>query len=115
VSECFHLFTLFSGVFSENVKTKGVFPYDEFKKKDKTFVKVISSSLTLDPELVSFNFENLFNGDKKLGDNVNQVLNDNWREVFDDVIQDYIEVFNKILIAVFNNLFSKVSLEDAFD
>jgi hypothetical protein len=51
----------------------------------------------------------------RMGDNVNQVLNDNWREVFDDVIQDYIEVFNKILIAVFNNLFSKVSLEDAFD
>ncbi|KAH0815653.1 hypothetical protein GEV33_007138 [Tenebrio molitor] len=104
-----------STIVLKNVKTKGVFPYEEFKKKDKTFVKVISSSLTLDPELVSFNFENLFNGDKKLGDNVNQVLNDNWREIFDDVIQDYIEVFNKILIAVFNNLFSKVSLEDAFD
>jgi hypothetical protein len=115
VSECFHLFTLFSGVFSENVKVKGVFPYEEFKKKDKTFVKFVSSSLTIDPELVSFNFENLFNGDKKLGDNVNQVLNDNWKEVFDDVIQDYIEVFNQILISVFNNLFSKVSLEDAFD
>jgi hypothetical protein len=104
-----------STIVLKNVKAKGVFPYEEFKKKDKTFVKFVSSSLTIDPELVSFNFENLFNGDKKLGDNVNQVLNDNWREIFDDVIQDYIEVFNKILITVFNNLFSKVSLEDAFD
>ncbi|XP_068900517.1 uncharacterized protein [Tenebrio molitor] len=104
-----------STIVLKNVKAKGVFPYEEFKKKDKTFVKFVSSSLTIDPELVSFNFENLFNGDKKLGDNVNQVLNDNWKEVFDDVIQDYIEVFNQILISVFNNLFSKVSLEDAFD
>ncbi|KAH0821070.1 hypothetical protein GEV33_001721 [Tenebrio molitor] len=73
-----------STILLKNVKVKGVFPYEEFKKKDKTFVKFVSSSLTIDPELVSFNFENLFNGDKKLGDNVNQVLNDNWKEVFDD-------------------------------
>jgi hypothetical protein len=69
----------------------------------------------MDPELVSYNFENLFNGDKQLGDNINRVLNDNWKEVFDDVKADYIKVVDRIIVQLFNNFFSKVSQEEAFD
>jgi hypothetical protein len=71
--------------------------------------------VTLNPELISFNFENLFDGNKELGDNTNQVLNDNWKEVFDDVKSGYSEVFSQILIKLYDSFFSKVSLEEAFD
>jgi hypothetical protein len=71
--------------------------------------------VTLNPELISFSFENLFDGNKELGDNTNQVLNDNWKEVFDDVKNGYSEVFSQILIKLYDNFFSKVSLEEAFD
>ncbi|CAH1371676.1 unnamed protein product [Tenebrio molitor] len=36
-------------------------------KKGKTFIKIISSKVNLDPELISYNFENIFNDDKQLG------------------------------------------------
>jgi hypothetical protein len=101
--------------FAENLKVTVLFDYQEKVKKGKTFINIVSSNLKMDPEFVSYNFENLFDGDKPLGDNINRVLNDNWKEVFDEVKNDYIEVINKILVQLFNNFFSKVSLEDAFD
>jgi hypothetical protein len=101
--------------FSENLKVAGVFDYEEKMRKGKTHINVVSSNLTMDPELVSYNFENLFNGDKQLGDNINRVLNDNWKEVFDDVKADYIKVVDRIIVQLFNNFFSKVSQEEAFD
>jgi hypothetical protein len=76
---------------------------------------MLSCNVTLNPELISFNFENLFDGNKELGDNTNQVLNDNWKEVFDDVKSGYSEVFSQILIKLYDSFFSKVSLEEAFD
>jgi hypothetical protein len=101
--------------FSENHNVSALFDYEEKMKKGKTFIKIISSNVSMDPEFVSYNFENLFNGDKQLGDNINRVLNDNWKQVFDEVKDDYIEVINRILVQLLNNFFSKVSLEDAFD
>jgi hypothetical protein len=101
--------------FSENLNVSALFDYEEKMKKGKTFIKIISSNVSMDPEFVSYNFENLFNGDKQLGDNINRVLNDNWKQVFDEVKDDYIEVINRILVQLLNNFFSKISLEDAFD
>jgi hypothetical protein len=101
--------------FSENLNVSALFDYEEKMKKGKTFIKIISSNVSMDPEFVSYNFENLFNGDKQLGDNINRVLNDNWKQVFDEVKDDYIEVINRILVQLLKNFFSKVSLEDAFD
>ncbi|KAJ3650891.1 hypothetical protein Zmor_016966 [Zophobas morio] len=71
--------------------------------------------VTLDPEFVSFNFENLFNGDKQLGDNINKVLNDNFKEVYADVQQGYEKGLGLIIQQILNNLFSKVSMDEAFD
>lgn len=89
--------------------------YEETKKKGKTFIKIVSTEITLDPGHVSYKFANLFNGDKKLGDNINQVLNDNWKEVFDDVKDGYIGLIKTVVTSLLNNFFAKVSLEEAFD
>jgi hypothetical protein len=59
---------------------------------------MLSCNVTLNPELISFNFENLFDGNKELGDNTNQVLNDNWKEVFDDVKNEKWRYVNQILL-----------------
>ncbi|KYB27026.1 Protein takeout-like Protein [Tribolium castaneum] len=49
------------------------FTLEEYEKKGKKHLKVVSGVLSLEPSLMKFNFENLFNGDKSLGDNINQV------------------------------------------
>ncbi|EFA04828.1 protein takeout [Tribolium castaneum] len=99
----------------KNVKTVCRLHYDEVKNNGKTYMKFTKSELDIEPDFVSFNFENLFNGDKALGDNVNKVLNENWRDVFHDVKDDHIQVVNKILLSLMNNFFAKVSIEEAFD
>ncbi|CAH1371389.1 unnamed protein product [Tenebrio molitor] len=104
-----------STIILKNLHIRHPFEYEEIKRKNKTYIKILSCNVTLTPELMSFNFENLFDGNKELGDNTNQVLNDNWKEVFDDVKNGYSEVFSQILIKLYDNFFSKVSLEEAFD
>ena len=69
----------------------------------------------LDPETISYHFENLFNGDKQLGDNINAVLNENSKEVFQDVKSGYENGIAMVLLQIINNLFSKLSMEEAFD
>ncbi|XP_064214568.1 uncharacterized protein LOC659327 [Tribolium castaneum] len=89
--------------------------FEEIKKRNKTFIKIVRSDIDMNPGHVSYKFDNLFNGDKVLGDNINQVLNDNWKEVFEDVKSGYIEIIKTIVTSLLNNFFSKVSIEEAFD
>jgi hypothetical protein len=101
--------------FSENVTLSGLFDYEEETKEGKTFINFVSSKIDVDPELASFRFENLFDGDKQLGEHFNRVINDNWKGIFDEIKDDYVDVVNRILVQLLNNFFSKVSLEEAFD
>lgn len=69
----------------------------------------------MEPQQIHFVLENLFNGDKILGDNVLQIMNDNWKEVYGDVQSSYEEAFGKIFSSIFSNLLSKVSKSDLFN
>lgn len=61
-------------------------------------------------------FGNLFNGDKALGDNMNLFLNDNWREIFDElrvsVEGAFANIFKNLVNQVFNNLPYNVLFKD---
>lgn len=85
------------------------------KKKGKTFIHFNTYTFGFNPEYVHFDFENLFNGDKQLGDNINKVLNENYKEVFSDVQKGYEEGLGLVIEHILNNLFAKVSEEEAFD
>ncbi|KAJ3650921.1 hypothetical protein Zmor_016996 [Zophobas morio] len=89
--------------------------YEEVRKKGKTYMKFVTSGITMEPESVYFNFENLFDGDKQLGDNINKVLNENWKEVFDDLRSSYSEIVARLFKQFLNILFSKVSIEELLD
>lgn len=75
---------------------------------------MVNSKIHLKPKKVTYHFGNLFNGDNKLGDNINKVLNENWSEVFQDVKPQYEEVFQKIAATIFNGLLEKVPKKDLF-
>jgi hypothetical protein len=98
-----------------NLHVKCVLGYEEVKKKGKTYMKFVKSEVKITPGKIHFNFNNLFNGDKTLGDNINQVLNDNWAVVYEDIEDSYTELVNRIWIRLLNGFFSKVSIEEAFD
>ncbi|CAH1382301.1 unnamed protein product, partial [Tenebrio molitor] len=98
-----------------NLHVKSVLDYEEVKKKGKTYIKFVKSEMKMIPGKIHFNFDNLFNGDKTLGDNINQVLNDNWAVVYEDIEDSYTELVNRIWLSLLNGFFSKVSIEEAFD
>ncbi|KAJ3651981.1 hypothetical protein Zmor_017984 [Zophobas morio] len=93
------------------------FHFEEYEKKNKTHFKVVSTKITMEPGRITFNLENLFNGDtsKVLGDNVLRVMNENWKEVFEDVKASYEDAFGQVFAALFNNLLAKVPVEQIFD
>ncbi|XP_068902014.1 protein takeout-like isoform X2 [Tenebrio molitor] len=89
----------------KNVTFSGLFNYEETMKDGKTFINFVSSKINIDPELAVFHF-----------DFFDEVINDNWKEFFNEEMKDdYVDVVNRTLVQLFNNFFSKVSLEEAFD
>ena len=101
--------------FLANTTLNADLKYEEVKKAHKTYANFVSSEVTADPGHVYFHFDNLFDGDKQLGDNINRLVNENWREVFDDVRDGYIEMLSRIFLQYLNNLFSKAPLEELLD
>lgn len=102
--------------FAENVKLSLHTFWEETKRADgQTAVKFVKETTTLDPEKLEFNFENLFDGDKKLGDQVNKALNDNWKAVWDDAKSEYEKAIATIIVKIVNDFFSTISFEDAMD
>jgi hypothetical protein len=100
---------------SENVEFNCLMQYEEVKKKGKTHMKFVSGKGTFKPSSIVFHFDNLFNGDKLLGDEINRVVNENWKLLFEDIEDTFLDATTKILINILNHFFSKVSIEEAFD
>jgi asparagine synthetase A len=87
---------------------------EEYEKKNKKYYKVTQKKLLVEPQMLNFKLDNLFNGDKVLGDNINQVMNDNSKEMYADLRSSYEEAFWKIFVAVFDNLLTRVPIAQLF-
>ncbi|KAL1502074.1 hypothetical protein ABEB36_007273 [Hypothenemus hampei] len=97
-----------------NMKINHFLSFDYVERKGKTYMKSVDFRVTMDPEKVIFKFDNLFGGDKDLGDNINKVLNDNNLEVFTDVRSGYEKSFGTIFNDLANRILLKVPLKDIF-
>ena len=100
--------------FSVNTKINHTLIGEPFERKGKTFLKWVNYTVTLRPEIVQFNFANLFNGDNRLGDEINRVLNENWDAVFGDVRAGYEKSFGIIFQDLANRVFTRVPTKDIF-
>ncbi|KAL1488285.1 hypothetical protein ABEB36_015235 [Hypothenemus hampei] len=80
----------------------------EFQLMEKSYYHPKSYKLKLHPEHAAYHFENLFDGNKILGDNVNNVINQEWKAVFEDVGLGYekawAQVFLQYAIAIFQKI-----------
>ncbi|KAJ8930582.1 hypothetical protein NQ314_016594 [Rhamnusium bicolor] len=97
-----------------NTKINHTLYGEPFEKKGKTYWNYKDYTVTLRPEKVIFKFDNLFDGDEKLGAEINKVLNDNWDEVFTDVRDGYEKSFGLIFHGLANRVFTRVALKDIF-
>lgn len=87
---------------------------EPFEKKGKTYMRLVDYKVSIVPEKMTFRFDNLFNGDKRLGDEINKVLNENWDSIFNDVKAGYDESFGLIFKDLANRVFTRVPFNEIF-
>ncbi|KAF6215777.1 hypothetical protein GE061_000112 [Apolygus lucorum] len=81
---------------SENAKGKV-----KYFKNEKMLLKVTGKK-------VYFKFDNLFNGDKRLGDNMNVFLNENWELIWEEVQPAISASLGQAVKEISNRIFGKV-------
>ncbi|KAG5872978.1 hypothetical protein JTB14_017035 [Gonioctena quinquepunctata] len=59
-------------------------------------------------EMVSFYFDNLFNGDDELGANTNKLLNEEWKSVLDELKPAIAETIATVASSIVNGIFDKI-------
>ncbi|XP_017844864.1 uncharacterized protein LOC108601476 [Drosophila busckii] len=80
----------------------------------QTMAEVQDVIMQVDPQKVHYSMENLFNGQKDLSDNLHALINDNWKDIFNELKDDIGGGMGKIFKALLNRAFSKLPLEEVF-
>lgn len=83
----------------------------EVEKNGKHFYEITSFEFDFDADGVHIQFDNLFNGDKALGDNMNVFLNENWKEILQELKPAISGAFGAAFKEVGNRVFSKIPIE----
>ncbi|CAH0553014.1 unnamed protein product [Brassicogethes aeneus] len=73
-----------------------------------------NDKLDMNLDKIYINLDNLFNGDKLLGDNINKFLNENWKDALNEAGAPIIEVLKSICFNVLSTLFLKVPFNELF-
>ncbi|XP_013110452.1 protein takeout [Stomoxys calcitrans] len=84
------------------------------EKNGKKYASLEHVKLEIKPELVQFHFENLFRGDKNLGDNMNKFLNENWNDIFQEIKPRFAKALSLEVKALLNTFYSKYPYEEYF-
>lgn len=83
-------------------------------KNGKEFIQTDKFKLEFDTAKFSLHFSNLFNGDKALGDNMNKFLNENWRDILNELNPSITSALEQILEAIINRIFGKVPYRELY-
>jgi len=84
------------------------------KRNNNEHVAMENAKLTFKIDRLVFNFENLYNGDKTLGESTNKFLNDNWSDIFREIKANIFDAFTLIAENTLRNTFNKVPYNDLF-
>ncbi|XP_055910644.1 uncharacterized protein LOC129945005 [Eupeodes corollae] len=97
-----------SNITMENVRLKMSLLGESVVRDGETYMNVKNVKLNIDTSRLYFEFLNLFNGDKTLGDNMNLFLNENWKDIYGEVRGSITSAFASIFQSVVNNVFSNL-------
>uniref|UniRef100_A0A0U4MTW2 Putative odorant-binding protein n=1 Tax=Reticulitermes speratus TaxID=60591 RepID=A0A0U4MTW2_9NEOP len=84
-------------------------------KSGKVYWNVVNLEIDIKSmENFRVKFDNLFNGDKALGDSTNKVLNDNWKQFWEELKPSFEETFAAVFLQLAKAVFSRVPEENIF-
>lgn len=64
------------------------------------------------PKKMEMKFDNLFNGDKQLGNTINKVINDNWQVIYNEIGSSFEEAYAEVIKQHTRSLFLHVPIDD---
>ncbi|KAK7866330.1 hypothetical protein R5R35_003260 [Gryllus longicercus] len=83
------------------------------KNRDHMKVKEFTFKVT-NADKLEMQFDNLFNGDKTLGTSINNLVNENWKEIWSQLLPPLEEIFGYTFKEYSRRIFDKVALDDVF-
>ncbi|XP_049773894.1 protein takeout-like isoform X3 [Schistocerca cancellata] len=92
----------------ENVTIHYKINYEPYRNGDTDYIKATVAQSRGEIGHMALNLQNLFNGDKFLGDNTNKVLNENWEVLIGDVGPAMFESFRAVAQNVVDTIFDGV-------
>ncbi|KAH8288823.1 hypothetical protein KR054_010240, partial [Drosophila jambulina] len=84
----------------------------EYQKDGSNYLKIIDVNVKYDLSNVKIHLDNLFNGDKALGERMNEFLNENWKALAEEVRPLMTKALVDILRASVDKLFSSFSYDE---
>lgn len=75
--------------------------------KGSTYFQADAVKMVIEPGRLYINLENLFRGDKRLGDSTNAFLNENWQDIYKELRGSVEDTFTQVLTGIINNFFAK--------
>lgn len=86
-----------------------------YMKNGKMYFNVTDFKMDIyDIEDFEMNFDNLFNGDKRLGDHMNNFLNENWKSMWKELRLLFEGAFGALYAQYSRRIFDKVPFDDIF-
>ncbi|XP_017469407.1 PREDICTED: protein takeout-like [Rhagoletis zephyria] len=83
-------------------------------KDGKTYLSVNKLKVLVEPQRMAIKLTNLFNGDPALGNNLNEFLNQNWQEVWNELQPSIHLAIADIVKNILHTLFKRFAYEDLY-
>ncbi|GJQ74784.1 hypothetical protein Trydic_g21627 [Trypoxylus dichotomus] len=88
--------------------------FEIISKGGEKHYSIVKADADLRTRKVTFYFSNLFNGNERLGNNMNQFINDNWADVYGELKYSINNLIKTLVNDVLEAYFDKVPVEDFF-
>ncbi|XP_045472956.1 protein takeout-like [Harmonia axyridis] len=99
---------IYNGNFSHN------YEYSVVEKNGKHYLQFGKDEVIIEPGSMEWNIQGLFNGNKQLGDSLNSVLNENWKELLQQFGPVISEVYGSIAKEVLRKLYDRIPIEEIY-
>ncbi|XP_050438619.1 protein takeout-like [Adelges cooleyi] len=96
----------------DNYKSNFTIQFQKITKDGEYFLEPLHLSKTISVSRIHFHFYNLFNGNRILGDTVNNLMNQNWEEMLDDFKPTIMKLFDQVFMGYIKTFCQTVPMGD---
>ncbi|GLG92895.1 Hemolymph juvenile hormone-binding protein [Gryllus bimaculatus] len=88
---------------------------ERYQKKNRDYMKIKDFIFEVtNLGKMDMQFDNLFNGDKALGNTINNLVNENWKDIWDMLETPLEEIFSYTFKEYSRRIFDRVAMDDVF-